>query len=221
MNSQDVETLTRAAREAPADIQESLLRLLSIRDASMRPVVARALRAIDAIMEGVPHSAALEAVGKASDVGSLIALLQATSAPILEDQPFAKVLLRGVAARDELLTAEGGAMSADAVKDVLRLSSRQAVDNRRKAGKLLAVEAGRRGFLFPVWQFSSNGGMLPGFEATLGELRESGLDPWMSLIFFLDPSPGLGGRTALQAVRDGDIDRVRKAAASAGEQGGR
>jgi len=43
----------------------------------------------------------------------------------------------------------------------------------------------------------------------------------MSLIFFLDPSPGLGSRTPLQALRDGDIDRVRKVAASAGEQGGR
>jgi hypothetical protein len=187
----------------------------------MRPVVARALRAIDAIMRGVPHSAALEAVGKASDLGSLVALLQATNTAFLDDQPFAKALLRGVAARDELLTAEGGVISADAVKDVLHLSSRQAVDNRRKAGRLLAVEAGRRGFHFPIWQFSPNDGMLRGFEATLGELRESGLDPWMSLIFFLDLSPGLGGRTPLRALREGDIDRVRKVAASAGEQGGR
>jgi hypothetical protein len=221
MNSQDVETLTKATREAPADIQEPLLSLLSIHDARMRPVVARALRAIDAIMRGVPHSAALEAVGKASDLGSLVALLQATNTAFLDDQPFAKALLRGVAARDELLTAEGGVISADAVKDVLHLSSRQAVDNRRKAGRLLAVEAGRRGFHFPIWQFSPNDGMLRGFEATLGELRESGLDPWMSLIFFLDLSPGLGGRTPLRALREGDIDRVRKVAASAGEQGGR
>ncbi|MGH2363223.1 MAG: hypothetical protein ACRDHX_01055 [Chloroflexota bacterium] len=221
MNSQDVETLTKATREASADIQEPLLRLLSIQDATMRPVVARALRAIDAIMRGVPHGAALEAVGKASDIGSLVTLLQATNAPLLDDQPFARALLRGVVARDELLTAEGGVITADAVKDVLHLTSRQAVDNRRKAGRLLAVEAGRRGFLFPVWQFSANDGMLRGFEATLGELREAGLDPWMSLIFFLGALPGLGGRTPLQALRDGDTDRVRKVAASAGEQGGR
>jgi hypothetical protein len=35
--------------------------------------------------------------------------------------------------------------------------SRQAVEKRRKAGRLIGVSLGRRGFGYPAWQFAERG----------------------------------------------------------------
>jgi hypothetical protein len=219
MSKADLEKLAAEARRAPEDIQQALLKVLSSgASEDTRPVTARALRALGQVIAAAPRSAILEAVGKSSDVASLATLLQEAGPALSTDEPLAGAFLRGVAARDELLAAEGGVLTAEQTAQVLRLQ-RQAVDNRRKAGRLLAVWAGRRGYLYPAWQFTTAGQVLDGLEATLAELRETQVDPWLSLAFFVRPHLGLGGRPPLQALRAGEVALVRRLAASFGEQG--
>ena len=94
--------------------------------------------------------------------------------------------------------------------------SRQSVDKRRKQGKLLAVTTGKRGYLYPVWQFG-DGGVLPGFEDILSALSD--LDPWMKMIFMLGGNSFLDNRTPLELLREGHVEKILKAARAIGEQG--
>ena len=94
--------------------------------------------------------------------------------------------------------------------------TRQAVDKRRKAGKLLAVDLGRRGYFYPVWQFTDSGA-LPGLEEILKEFK--GRSSWEQLRFFLNTNPRLGGRTPLQKLKEGDIDIVQAAVRGTAEHG--
>jgi hypothetical protein len=219
MTSADLERLASEAQRAPDDIQEALLKVLaSVANEDNRPMAARALRALGEVMASAPRSAMLDAVAQPSDLGSLATLLREASPQLATEQPLAGAFLRGVAARDELLADEGGALTAEQASRVLRLQ-RQTVDNRRKAGRLLALWVGRRGYLYPAWQFTTSGRVLDGLEATLAELRENQIDSWLILTFFLRPHPGLQGRPPLQALRSGEVIPVRRLAASFGEQG--
>jgi hypothetical protein len=219
MSKGDLEKLAAETRRAPEDIQQALLKVLSSgASEETHPITARALRALGQVIASAPRSAILDAIGKSSDLASLATLLQETGPGLAADEPLAGAFLRGVAARDALLAAEGGALTAGQAGQVLRLQ-RQAVDNRRKAGRLLAVWAGRRGYLYPAWQFTTEGQVLDGLEATLAELRENEVDAWMSLAFFVQPHPAFQGRLPLQALRTGEVALVRRLAASFGEQG--
>jgi hypothetical protein len=101
--------------------------------------------------------------------------------------------------------------------------SRATVDNRRVAGKLLALELGsKRGFRFPKWQtelvLEKEG--RSSLEAVLEQL--AGVGPWSRYRFFVQRAPELEGRTPVEALRDGDAEAVVRAAESwaEGEQGG-
>jgi hypothetical protein len=94
--------------------------------------------------------------------------------------------------------------------------SRQAVDKRRRAGRLLGLSIGRRGFLYPTWQFTESG-VLPGLEEVLEDLSDH--DSWMQLVFMLTPDAWLDEETPLAELRRGNLDRVRIAAQMLGEHG--
>jgi hypothetical protein len=101
--------------------------------------------------------------------------------------------------------------------------SRATVDNRRVAGKLLALEFGaKRGFRFPRWQreLVLQGEIRSSFEAVLERLADVG--PWSRYRFFLRSAPELDGRTPVEELRAGHADAVLRAAESwaEGEQGG-
>lgn len=123
--------------------------------------------------------------------------------------------LRGIRLRDKLLQEEGGCITADGVAKILHIS-RQAVNQRRAAGTLLAVNPGGGAFQFPVWQFGGEG-LLPGLTEVLRELK--GCDPWMKFMFFLGAVPALRGRTPLEVLRGGDMGSVLRAAKVYGQQG--
>lgn len=129
--------------------------------------------------------------------------------------PLARARLRGILAMRQILHAEGGTFTVNQVKDLLGIS-RQAVDKRRKADQLLAVELPRRGLLYPVWQFAESG-TLPGLIETLGVLRPH--DSWARLRFFVTRNDRLAGRRPLDLLRKGDIERVLRAAEMFGEHG--
>lgn len=69
--------------------------------------------------------------------------------------------------------------SAEKVAGIFMMS-RQAVEKRRKAGRLIGVSLGQRGFGYPAWQFTERG-TLPHLETVLEALKRH--DDWTKLVF--------------------------------------
>jgi hypothetical protein len=124
----------------------------------------------------------------------------------------------------QLLGAEGGAVNA---KEAAALygghtpSSDEAVRKAARLGQIVAVRDGRGNMLFPKWQFSEKGGVLPGMRETLKVLRQHAhFDDLLPITFFLNPSARLDGKRPLDLLRSGRadaIDTVNALAAEAAE----
>lgn len=179
--------------------------------------LARALNALARVTPEIDDDVLGDAAGAESDYRVLIRALETPEAlgTLLADDPLAGARLRGLAARDEILRREGGTLSVAQVASHLGMS-RQAVDKRRRAEKLIGLSIGRRGYLYPAWQFGQ-GGVIPGLETVLASLSVH--DPWMRAAFFLSGDPRLEGTTPLDELRRGNVDAVRRAAAGYGEHG--
>lgn len=141
--------------------------------------------------------------------------LPEVAAAIRNQDPLALARLRGIEAKRRILTEDGGLLSAEKVGEILRIS-RQAVEKRRKAGRLIGVSLGRRGFGYPAWQFSERG-TLPGLEVVLDTLKPH--DAWTKLVFFTSENAATGGKKPLEVLRSGDVEKVVAAARTYGEQG--
>jgi hypothetical protein len=124
--------------------------------------------------------------------------------------PLAAARLRGLRAKKQLLEVEGGVVSGRELAHALGIT-RQAVDKRRLAGKLIGIDLGKRGYAYPIWQIGLNG-----LEAVLTELAE--LDPWTQALFMLSANSWLNGETPLTTLRRGELDEVLDAARLYGEQ---
>jgi len=153
----------------------------------------------------------------ASGYGVLLGALEQPRAieALRKEDPLAAARLRGLRMREEMLNAEGGVLTASEMASRLHIT-RQAVDKRRRAGKLLAVELGRRRWLYPAWQVV-DGQVLPGLERVLAALAE--WSAWVKLGFLLSGDVRLGGDSALDALRMGRIDEAVAAGAAYGEHG--
>jgi hypothetical protein len=134
---------------------------------------------------------------------------------LVQEDPLASARVRGLRARERLLTEEGGTLRAAEVARHLGLT-RQAVNRRRQKGTLLALDAGRYGYLYPAWQFGPTG-TLRGLDTVLEAL--SHLDPWTRHAFMLGANARLGGRRPIDLLRAGDARPIVAAAAAFGEHG--
>ena len=114
------------------------------------------------------------------------------------------VLARGALARKRLEKAEGGAIAAEDVADLLGLS-RQGVDYLRKTERIVAWRLGTGKWHYPVWQFHE-GRVRPGIPECLKELPSD--DPWSHMIFFLSPRESLSGRRPLDLILSGDVSNA-------------
>jgi hypothetical protein len=177
----------------------------------------RILRAVRSLEDDLPNTLIDEATAAPTD--HMVMLEALSSAPwaaeLAEDDPLLAAKLRGLYRRQEMLRAAGGALSSQQVAEVLSLS-RQAVDKRRSSNQLLALTQGRRGYSYPGFQFEE-GKTLSGIEDVLKAL--SALDPWMQLNFFTSPTERLGGKTPVEALREGKVNDVVSIASTYGEQG--
>lgn len=166
------------------------------------------------------HDAALKNILKApSEFETIVSALEQpeVAASVRDSDPLALARLRGIEVKRRVFTENGGLLSAEKVADALTIS-RQAVEKRRKAGKLIGVSLGRRGFGYPVWQFNE-AGVLPGLEKVLTTME--GSDGWTKTAFLTSPNSALNGRKPLDRLQDGKLDEVIRAARSYGEQGAR
>ncbi|MCC7103947.1 MAG: hypothetical protein IT307_02275 [Chloroflexi bacterium] len=180
--------------------------------------LTRALHALSEMAQDLDDEALGRAAGARTNAGVLLRALEHPSAvtALEDDDPLALARLRGLAAREQVLTAEGGTLTSEQVAEHLRIS-RQAVDKRRQAGKLIGLDIGRHGYAYPAWQLAPRG-TLPGLEQVLEAMTVR--DPWMQAAFFLSGDPRLEGKTPLERLRRGDVDAVLLAARGYGEHGG-
>lgn len=202
-----------------SNVSAAIGRILALAQTPTRAaLMARALNGLADLTPEMSDAAVAHAIGARSDAGVLAHVLE--EAPALtvlhREDPLAAARLRGLRAKAELIEAEGGAWPAEQVARHLRIT-RQAVDNRRKAGKLIGLVLGRRGYAYPVWQFTPDG-VLPGLEAVLAAMTVQ--TPWDQLVFFLTGDPRLGGERPLDVLRRDQVQQledVKRAARGYGE----
>lgn len=129
-------------------------------------------------------------------------------------QAIARAIDRGALVRKDMEEDEGGSRSSEQIAELLNIT-RQAVDQRRRARKLVAWQDAAGHWRFPVWQFDETGRPFPDLASILEELPG---DPWSDMIFFLSESESLRARP-LDLLRRGKSKRVRLAAMRFGRQG--
>ena len=168
-----------------------------------------------------------EAISKASirvleqalgELASDVALTDVLSEVLVKSAAggeWAAALLRGAQVQRDLLREAGGTLSASEVGNLLGIG-RAAVDKRRRQGALLGLKMPSGDFVYPTAQFAKNDA-LPGLPAVLSAFYIQ--DPWMQLDALLARDEALGGRTAFEALADGDVERVKTTVSSFGEQG--
>jgi hypothetical protein len=184
-------------------------------------LIARLLNALADLVTSLRDASLSEILVAPSDRETLVRTLEAVPADnrskteLEAEQLLQEARLRGVLARDRLLQAEGGALPAEKAAGFLR-STRQTVNNRRQKGTLLGLRVGRRGYVYPAWQFTE-AGTLPGLESVLAELAER--DPWTRLAFMLNPNSRLRGQTPLSELRRGHTEAVVQSARAYGRHG--
>jgi hypothetical protein len=106
---------------------------------------------------------------------------------------------RSIDQRQMLMEMAGEMLSSSQVEELLGIE-RQEADKRRDAHRLLAlwIESDWR---YPAFQFRE-GEPISGMELILRAHAEK--DPWVIVDILLAPDDTLGGRTLLQAIREGD-----------------
>jgi hypothetical protein len=179
---------------------------IAVRDGAKAIFVTRLLNAVTNLAEASTKDSLLQATSAESDT---MVLIEALDNPTVltrlgEGDASTEARIRGLKAQHRLLNAEGGVCSGAQLGELLLLS-RQAVDKRRKAGKLIALDLGRHGYGYPIWQVY-DGSVLPGLDRVIAELSEC--DQWTQVAFMLSPNSWLGGETPLAALRRGEVDHV-------------
>jgi len=187
-----------------------------------QPTLARTfLKRSVKMLERISMAASLEtleaALSAPTDVGGVTSLLS-DLAPLGLDlsavDPFVEMMARGAAVKQDLIERASGALTSSQVASALGMT-RQAVDKRRSRRALLAVPSGSGDYLYPACQFTS-AGVIAGLEKVLQAFHVR--SPWTQLSILLAPTPGLGGKTILEALHAGDIEGALAVAASFGEQ---
>jgi hypothetical protein len=207
-----IDTLPAEAIAALIPFVEELKTASETRNAVM-------LRGVKALTRIPTKPATLQrAIQASTDYDFLANILSApeTRAALPSDDPLSTARLRGTSAKTQLLAAEGGCIPTKEVKAILGISE-QAIDKRRRAGKLIALPAGRS-YVFPRWQFTL-GSTLPGLEAVLHRLAGQINDPWMQAAWMLNPNLQLGGESPLVQLKRGHLEAVLQTAGTYGEQG--
>jgi len=180
--------------------------------------LTRGLRALTRLAEALSPEALTDAAAAETDYAVLVSALEQPAAlsELERHDLLAQTRLRGLEARQRLLDADGGPLSGEDAAKLLRVS-RQAIDKRRRAGRLLGIRVGPHRYAYPSWQFVEEG-ILPGLEDVLHDLRHH--DPWMQLAFFVNGNICLDGKVPLAELRRGHVAAVQRSARLYGEQGG-
>lgn len=208
-------------RRTPRVIRPPIERAVALSERPARAAfLARLLGAANRLAETLDERTLAEVAGASTDIEALVAALDNSGVleALREADPLLPARLRGLRDRERLLSAYGGVVGAAEAAAMLGIS-RQAVYHRRAKGTLLGVSSGRRGYLYPVWQFGPQG-TLGGLEAVLAAIDSH--DTWAKLAFMVNPDDRLGGEapvTVLQRRGDAAVAEVVAVARTYGEHG--
>lgn len=206
----NVQKWEEIADSVPGSLQEAARRVLQV--AQKQPIHSVFLtRALNALVGLIQSQDLVDVTSASNDYELLLSILQTPEAIALlsASDPLATAKLKGLEIKQQLVSAQGGCISSEQAGRHLGIS-RQAVDKRRRNGKLVGLSRGKGSYLYPVWQFASSGTTLPGLETVLEQL--SSFDPWMQAAFFLNPNSRLNHQTPLEMLRLGEIEAVVESA---------
>jgi len=187
------------------------------REALAQAFLRRSVKMLERVSSSASSEALKSALSSPTDVGGVATLLSDLAplgVDLSEADPFVEAMARGAAIKEELLTSGGGGLTSSQVSSALGIT-RQAVDKRRIRHALLAVPTGSGEYLYPACQFTT-AGAIPGLDEVLRAFQIR--SPWTQFSVLLSPAPGLGGKTILEALKSGAIERAVAIAASFGEQ---
>jgi hypothetical protein len=119
----------------------------------------------------------------------------------------------GLARKTELVEMAGGLYPLPQVASLLNVSE-EAVEDRHKAGVLIAVRSGGI-YGYPACQFTSNG-IVEGLAVILEAMPMR--DDWMRLEWLLVPDDALEGLSPLEALKEERIDDVIDVARAQGAE---
>jgi hypothetical protein len=203
----------------PAWLEEVRLRVES-ETPLMQALIRRSINGVLSF-SALSDASVINATAAPTDFAALVRALSSQELlnELLQDlkqaEPLAPAFIRGIVARRRLIKENGGVFTAEQVAGIIGIS-RQAVEKRRQAGKLIAVSTGRHGYRYPAWQFTESG-TLAGLQDVLAVLEPH--DEWMKTIFFVSRNPRLGDRTPAEMLRAGKITQVLDTALVYGEHG--
>jgi len=197
-------------KKTPASLQNAIDKIME----SSQQREANAIfftRAFNVLEKIADSQSVVDVASAASDYEVLLRALQSPESLELlsKSDPLAVAKLRGLEIKKQLIEAQGGCIGSSEAGKLLSIS-RQAVDKRRRVGKLIAIAMGKGNYIYPVWQFSEMGTTIKGLEDVLNELHK--LDPWMQIAWMLDPNIRLEKQTPLEQLRKGNIEKVIKSA---------
>jgi biotin operon repressor len=213
-----IKAITQGLTEVPRTLVDAIWYALRAGNGDVEhAILTRSLSLTGQAIERVPRDVLAEALAASTDKEAVLRILEAPEmgTPSTDATTIEAARAAGVEARDRLLNARGGSWSVDRVAKYLGLS-RQAVDKRRKANRLIGLAIGRHGYVYPSWQFARNG-TAPGLEGVLAQLRRH--DPWSQVIFLLSPNDRLDGSIPIDGLIKGQIEEVKGAASLFGEHG--
>ncbi len=208
----------QAASEPPHEMPE-WLEEVRLRIESKAPLLQTLIRrSIEGVLtfSALSETSVANAASAPTDLAALVRALSSQDFLLLKQaEPLAPAFIRGIEAKRRLIEENGGALSSEQVAQTLGIS-RQAVEKRRQAGKLVAISTGRHGYRYPVWQFSESG-TLAGLQDVLDILAPH--DEWMKTIFFVSKNPRLGDRTPVEMLKKRKLKQVLDTALVYGEHG--
>ncbi|WP_262299469.1 antitoxin Xre/MbcA/ParS-like domain-containing protein [Microvirga sesbaniae] len=121
----------------------------------------------------------------------------------MTDSMIAELIAAGEVRKAELVELAGGLYMPSYVAAILNIPQ-QLVEERRKAGELIAVEA-QEGYRYPACQFTPDG-IVAGLSEVLAVMPIR--HDWMQLEWLLVPDEALEGLSPLEALRAGRLEDV-------------
>lgn len=185
----------------------------------MRELFSRRMHeVVDHLARSIDKETIVEVLGMADGFSGLGVAMQraATLEAARVGDPLAAARVRGIAAREKLIERAGGLLRVSEAAARLGVTP-QAVSGRRTRGTILAVPIPSGEWLYPACQFTDHG-LISGIDKFVRAFREDA-DPWTRLAVLLAPAGRFGGKSALELLREGQIEEAVSIAATYGEQG--
>jgi hypothetical protein len=105
----------------------------------------------------------------------------------------------------------GPLVTTTRLQDLLRCS-RQAINERVRNGRILALPTGKGEHLYPLWQFGPTSQPLPGIAEIVETFADAVATPWTIASWLVAEEPELDGKTPIGVLRSGDTGTVLAAA---------